>query len=251
MSNQLQVIIVTQNEIEGEGLRRILTERSLDVVGVFRNLVDIPLGDDSHGVNKLLVMASSSDEATLEMCREAHELQDEALIVMLGHDCDCAMVAHAFQAGVAGYIGKDTSCASLAAMINLVALGEKIIPSRIVFELAGLETNLRWHDNDGRIEDVKMSDREVEILRGLIRGEPNKIISRRLNITEATVKVHVKSILRKLQVVNRTQAAIWALSRGLLGEPAQPSADQPAASSISSVTPSAVPHVPLRLADVA
>jgi len=251
LSNQLQVIIVTQNEIEGEGLRRILTERSLDVVGVFRNLADIPLETDSHGVNNLLVMASSSDEATLEMCREAHMLQDEALIVMLGHDCECAMVAQAFQAGVAGYIGKDTSCASLAAMINLVALGEKIVPSRIIFELAGLDTNLRWNDNDGRIEDVKMSDREVEILRGLIRGEPNKIISRRLNITEATVKVHVKSILRKLHVVNRTQAAIWALSRGLLGEPVQQNGEQPPCRAVPAVTPAAVPRLPLRLADLA
>lgn len=251
MSNQLQVIIVTQNEIEGEGLRQILTDRSLDVVGVFRSLSEIPLGADDHGSNNLLIMASSSDESTLEMCREAHELQDEALIVMLGHDCECAMVAQAFQAGVAGYVGKDTSCASLAAMINLVALGEKIIPSRIVFELAGFDPNLRWNDNDGRIEDVKMSDREVEILRGLIRGEPNKIISRRLNITEATVKVHVKSILRKLQVVNRTQAAIWALSRGLLGEPAQSPAEQSPSSPLSAVARTAVPHVPLRLADVA
>ena len=66
------------------------------------------------------------------------------------------------------------------------------------------------------MQDVNLSVREVETLRSLVRGEPNKIISRRLGITEATVKVHVKAILRKLKVVNRTQAAIWGVSRGLI-----------------------------------
>src|SRR3546814_3750398 len=66
----------------------------------------------------------------------------------------------------------------------------------------------------GRIE-LNLSDREIEILRCLISGDANKIIARRLEITEATVKVHIKAILRKLRVMNRTQAAIWAVTRGL------------------------------------
>ena len=63
--------------------------------------------------------------------------------------------------------------------------------------------------------DVNLSEREIEILRCLILGYANKVISRRLDISEATVKVHVKAILRKLRVSNRTQAAIWAVKRGL------------------------------------
>ena len=56
----------------------------------------------------------------------------------------------------------------------------------------------------------KLSHREMGILRCLMQGEPNKIIARQFDITEATVKVHIKAILRKICVRNRTQAAVWA-----------------------------------------
>jgi two-component system nitrate/nitrite response regulator NarL len=59
-----------------------------------------------------------------------------------------------------------------------------------------------------------LSRREEEILQGLTRGHSNKIIARKCGISEATIKVHMKSILRKTQVSNRTQAAIWALEKG-------------------------------------
>jgi two-component system nitrate/nitrite response regulator NarL len=60
----------------------------------------------------------------------------------------------------------------------------------------------------------KLSEREAQILDGLVKGHANKIIARTCGITEATVKVHMKSILRKIQVANRTQAAVWALEHG-------------------------------------
>ena len=60
----------------------------------------------------------------------------------------------------------------------------------------------------------RLSEREAHILDGLVQGHANKVIARSCDITEATVKVHMKSILRKIQVANRTQAAIWALEHG-------------------------------------
>ena len=63
-----------------------------------------------------------------------------------------------------------------------------------------------------------LSEREIQILDGLVKGYANKVIGRRCDISEATVKVHMKSILRKIRVGNRTQAAIWALEHGYSGE---------------------------------
>ena len=63
-----------------------------------------------------------------------------------------------------------------------------------------------------------LSEREIQILDGLVKGYANKVIGRRCNISEATVKVHMKSILRKIRVDNRTQAAIWALEHSYCGE---------------------------------
>jgi two-component system, NarL family, nitrate/nitrite response regulator NarL len=60
----------------------------------------------------------------------------------------------------------------------------------------------------------RLSEREAQILDGLVKGYANKVIARSCEITEATVKVHMKSILRKIQVANRTQAAVWALEHG-------------------------------------
>ena len=60
----------------------------------------------------------------------------------------------------------------------------------------------------------RLSEREAQVLDGLVQGHANKVIARSCDITEATVKVHMKSILRKIQVANRTQAAVWALEHG-------------------------------------
>ena len=63
-------------------------------------------------------------------------------------------------------------------------------------------------------EHPGLSEREAQILDGLVKGHANKVIARMCEITEATVKVHMKSIMRKIRVDNRTQAAIWAMENG-------------------------------------
>jgi two-component system, NarL family, nitrate/nitrite response regulator NarL len=63
-----------------------------------------------------------------------------------------------------------------------------------------------------------LSEREIQVLDGLVKGHANKVIARGCGVTEATVKVHMKSILRKIRACNRTQAAIWALEHGYAGE---------------------------------
>lgn len=219
MNDHIQCLIINPNEIEREGMRRILNDGGCKVVRVAgqysESFFDTVPADRRH----ICFVSSQLDENTLKVCAQVHDLRPDVLIIMLAHESESAMIARAFRSGVSGYVSSDTGCASLIAMIRLVDLGEKVIPSQVVFDLAMLDTGSHLADNDVGIEDANMSAREINILRGLIRGEPNKVISRQLNITEATVKVHVKSILRKLHVFNRTQAAIWAVSRGFTGEP--------------------------------
>lgn len=66
-----------------------------------------------------------------------------------------------------------------------------------------------------------LSSREIEVLMSLSRGNSNKEIARKLEISDATVKVHVKAILRKLRIKNRTEAALWATSAGQQTSPYQ------------------------------
>ncbi len=63
--------------------------------------------------------------------------------------------------------------------------------------------------------DVVLSEREAQVLQCLINGSSNKLIARDLSITEATVKVHIKGLLRKVRANNRTQAAIWGMNNGM------------------------------------
>lgn len=112
-------------------------------------------------------------------------------------------------AGVRGFLPKCISINALDLSLQLIALGENLFT--VPFSVAG-----GWEDPatvPRGIEIAKLriplSPREVEILQRLGEGAPNKVIARELGVAEATVKVHVKSVLRKINVSNRTQAAVW------------------------------------------
>jgi len=219
MLKQIHVAIVSQNEIEREGLRRILVEQAFEIIGVYRDHQGLDLGPAIANKDVapivMVIVDAVSEEESLTTCRFVHEHWPSCKIVIFASNCQSQRVADAFQAGIDGYVGKHTSCESLGEMLKLVALGEKMIPSQVLFDLALLKSENASDEFRLSIGEANLSERELEILQGLIRGDPNKVISRRLTITEATVKVHVKSILRKIGVMNRTQAAIWGMSRGL------------------------------------
>ena len=136
-------------------------------------------------------------------------------VVVTMDDPEVSLVARAFTEGATGVLGKDLSCEQLIASLKLAALGHRLVPNNVIDSLSEglfLPASRNWNVNRAAVD---LSDREIDILKCLVSGEANKVISRRLSITEATVKVHIKAILRKLKVINRTQAAIWAVLRGL------------------------------------
>ncbi|HYH17761.1 MAG TPA: response regulator transcription factor [Azospirillum sp.] len=137
----------------------------------------------------------------------------EARLVLLTSKLDSSVMAKAIQAGADGFLMKDISIEALAQSLRLVMMGEKVLPS----DLAALLISGRMNGNGGSdLPTLRkgVSHREAQILRHLLNGESNKAIALRLNITEATVKVHLKSLLRKINASNRTQAAIWGLNNG-------------------------------------
>ena len=93
-------------------------------------------------------------------------------------------------------------------------LGQKVMPTELAAALINGAAGVQ-PVNGKSVESYGLSERELEILRCLVNGDANKVIANRLDITEATVKVHMKSLLRKIKAGNRTQAAIWALNHGL------------------------------------
>jgi two-component system nitrate/nitrite response regulator NarL len=116
--------------------------------------------------------------------------------------------------GIDGYLLKNMSADALPQWLRLVLLGEKVFPTDLAHMLTNGRVTLR--NNGGQISHVNgLSGREMEILGCLINGAQNKQIAQELDISDGTVKVHVKAILKKIRVQNRTQAAIWAMNNGI------------------------------------
>ncbi len=126
----------------------------------------------------------------------------------------------AYQAGAAGVLHTATAPQILVKSLELIVLGERVFPAAAILSaINDLADTLRQEHQPGMTEapikthspeERNLSGREEAILRLLTEGAPNKVIARKLGVAEATVKVHIKAILRKLRAQNRTQAAMWA-----------------------------------------
>jgi two-component system nitrate/nitrite response regulator NarL len=110
--------------------------------------------------------------------------------------------------GADGFLIKNVSPEALIQSLQLIMLGEKVFPTNLASMLLDMNAVSPQHSVRG------LSPREQEILQALVTGASNKLIAIKLGITEATVKVHLKTLLRKIDVNNRTQAAIWAMNNG-------------------------------------
>lgn len=136
----------------------------------------------------------------------------DSRIVVFGEHAEISAVGAAFEAGADGYILKSISAPALLDSLRLVQHGEKIFPGLLTGFLNGARHGSGdMSGRDRRVGDVVLSERELDIVRGLSRGHTNKRIANALNVTEATVKVNLKTVLRKLGLSNRTQVAIWAV----------------------------------------
>jgi two-component system nitrate/nitrite response regulator NarL len=180
---------------------------------------DCPGLPDSDIVLFILERTQSANE-TFEIIERLKEHCATARIVVLDDSLEMDFIVPAYDAGVAGVLSRPTVPDILVKSLELVVLGERLFPAAPI--LSAIKNGLHFpggaNQNDGSarspdasiLEARNLSGREHEILRLLTEGAPNKVIARRLGVAEATVKVHIKAILRKIRAQNRTQAAMWA-----------------------------------------
>lgn len=122
-------------------------------------------------------------------------------------------VVAALKAGADGYLLKDIEPENLLSSIKKAANGQMPISEKLSSVLA--QAIGKRPQEDAPSLDM-LTDREVQILKSIAEGNSNKMIARKLNITEGTVKVHVKKVLKKLRFRSRVEAAVWAVNQGLL-----------------------------------
>lgn len=137
-------------------------------------------------------------------------------LVVLGDTPDIVQIGPLITAGVHAYARSTIGASMLIHIIELVLTGHAVWPNEV---LRGLYLPpFRTKAIEAESVQSKLSPRELLLVDMLRYGHSNKEIARNTNIAEATVKVHVKAILRKLRVQNRTQIAVWAANRANQGE---------------------------------
>jgi two-component system, NarL family, nitrate/nitrite response regulator NarL len=206
------VVLIDANRLFCAGLERILAEASFAVVHEASSIEDALPFIEALQPAVVLVDLPASREAAAAGISRIREIALRSRIVVLTETIRLAQLADGLLGGIDGYLLKNISADALPQSLRLVLLGEKVFPT----DLAQLLTDGRnWRGERRQIEHANgLSDREVEILGWLVNGAQNKRIAQALDISDSTVKVHIKAILRKIGVQNRTQAAIWALDHG-------------------------------------
>ena len=146
-----------------------------------------------------------------------HLIQDEAplaqvIILTVSEDTDDLLSA--LRSGARGYLLKNIDTDILLDSLRRAASGESVMSTQMASKLADSMRITQIDTTESGL--AKLSSRESEIIIMLAHGDSNKVIARSLDLSESTVKIHVQSILRKLKLSSRVQAAVYAVENGLV-----------------------------------
>lgn len=229
MSKQSQVtVLIGSSQLLREGIVRILAGSRFRVALSAAHLDDLAEKQLTQHRSVLLIIDIDNNDpaATFDQISKFKKIRPEDRVIVLSdeHRFDC--LVSCLRAGADAFLTKGTAHDEFIESLDLVSLCHTVLPvdalqffrERIIeskSEERQIVLNAPELDLNGSGRLSVLSTRERSILQYLVQGESNKVIARSVNITEATVKVHVKTILRKIRVQNRTQAAVWAMSNGL------------------------------------
>jgi len=215
----VKTILLCRTALVRIGLQHLLAGTNLEIVGACSDLA--ALAQLCSIARPALFVLEGNDlrEQLFETVGRLKEEYPDVRIAVIADAFDGAFIQQGQGAGVDGFCLSGTSRDVLIKYLELAALGESALPVALAATLllgnpepkareTRIEQDIDFHDPRTR----RLSAREAEILGCLMEGAPNKVIARKLEVAEATIKVHVKAILRKIGAANRTQAAMWASS---------------------------------------
>ncbi len=214
----IKILIVDDHPVFRDGVRQCLeTRKDLRVVATVGGGEEMWKAIRTHGRPQLVLMdVELPGESGIELTKALHEKHPEVRVLMLTAFSDSERVFAALKAGAAGYLLKNVAPDEIRATVERAAAGEPMLSGEIAGRVLR-EFEREREEERYREQLAGLTPREEEILKLLATGESNREIGKRLFISEQTVKNHVASIFRKLQVNDRTKAALLAVKLGLGG----------------------------------
>lgn len=210
----MRVLLIDDHALFRAGVRELLERRGIEVIDA--------VGDCQKGIKKVietqpdvvLLDMRMPEMSGLDVLKQLRGSNQKMPIAMLTTSRDERDVIYSLQSGAQGYLLKDMEPDELIDALSKIVEGETVVANELTAVLANA---VKGETESVEKEDIfsELTPRETEILCHLAEGQSNKVIARNLGISDGTVKLHVKAILRKLSVHSRVEAAVIAVERGL------------------------------------
>jgi DNA-binding NarL/FixJ family response regulator len=209
----IRVLLVDDHQVVRRGLRTFLeVQDDIEVVG--------EAGDGAEGVARseelrpdvVLMDIRMPGMDGIEALRKLRELDNPAKVLIVTSFTEQRTVVPALRAGASGYVYKDIDPEALADAIRSVHAGHVLLQPEVAGALLAQDDQ-----TSGQGRGTSLTEREREVLALIADGRSNREIARALVLSEKTVKTHVSNILMKLDLADRTQAALWAVRHGVTG----------------------------------
>lgn len=215
-NQSMRILIVDDHPIYRKGLVTLLAQMEpdgalLQAKDAAEAMVIIAEHDDLNVVILDLLMPGMDG---LRAIAEFGRIRPELPVIILSSSENPADVRLALANGALGYVPKSAAEHTLVSAIRVVLNGDVYVPPLVMVETASIAS--RPLKSAAQPERPVLTDRQIEILRWISVGQPNKIIAAELDLSEKTVKSHITAIFRALNVVNRSQAAVAGREAGLI-----------------------------------
>ncbi len=211
--NAIRVMIADDHSLIREGLRQLLEfDGSIKVVGEAANGVECLENLEKYDPEVLLLDINMPEMNGIEVLKKLKQNQSKVKVLILTVHNELDYLMNAVDIGVDGYIMKDSESSELKKAIRAVRDGENYIQSSLI---PALNNRLMNRDID-KDKVTSLTNRELEVLIQVANGMFNKEIATNLNISERTVKNHISNIFKKIEVSDRTQAAVFAIKNNII-----------------------------------
>jgi DNA-binding NarL/FixJ family response regulator len=213
------VFLLTENRLLRESLARVLQKRpGLRVVGASR-FTDSAIKDISASQCEVVLTDRLSSPEDLELHRELIAQLPHIKIILFGMDEDAAAFLRSATLGICGYVLKEASASEIVAAVRAVAHGEASCPARLVMALiqhvaCDAKAYPKLPDQDGALRP-SLTRRQLELVGLVARGMTNKEIAASLNLSEFTVKNHLRRIMKEVDADDRHEAVAMVRAHGL------------------------------------